>query len=159
MGRLEKAFALLRNNYPKELAMMDKTQELTERLYRGLRQEIHQRLTPSYEDGRIPYMVLIKKARQLEDECSPEKKAVVSGARDDPQMKNVIKTLTEIKDQIQQKEDPAPNPKKKWKGMYGCYYYSEQGHWRKTYPQERKRKASSIAGGSSTSLDSQVLYC
>ena len=61
--RLEKAFALLRDNYPKELAMVENAQHLRERFYQGLRQEIHQWLTLYYEDGRIPYGELIKKAR------------------------------------------------------------------------------------------------
>ena len=71
--RLDKAFTLLRDNYPKESEMVEKTQHLRERFYQGLRQEIHQRLTPSYEDRRIPYEALIKKARQLEEEyCPPD---------------------------------------------------------------------------------------
>ena len=69
------------------------------------------------------------------------------GARDDPQMKSVIKTLKEITEQIQQSENPTPHPKKQWKGRHGCYYCGEQGHWRKS---QRKRKASEMAGGSST---------
>ena len=63
MARLEKVFALIRDNYPKELEMVDKSQHLRERFHQGLKQEIHQRLTPSYEDTRISYVVLIKKAR------------------------------------------------------------------------------------------------
>ena len=62
--RLEKAFALLRDNYPKELSKVNKIQHLRERFYQGLRKEIHQRLTPSYEDRSVPYIVLIKRARQ-----------------------------------------------------------------------------------------------
>ena len=70
--RLEKAFALLRDNYSKELSMVDKTQHLRERFHQGLRQEIHQRLIPSYEDRSVPYVVLIKRARQLEAEYCPK---------------------------------------------------------------------------------------
>ena len=62
--RLEKAFAEIRDNYPKQLGKADKTQHLRERFYQGLRRRIHQTLTPWYEDGRISYMVLLKKARQ-----------------------------------------------------------------------------------------------
>ena len=40
--RLEKAFAVLKRNYPKELSMVDKTHHLRERFYRGLKKEIHQ---------------------------------------------------------------------------------------------------------------------
>ena len=63
--RLEKAFALLRDNCSKELSMVDKTQHLRERFYKGLRQEIHQRLTPSYEDRSVPYVVLIKRGSRI----------------------------------------------------------------------------------------------
>ena len=150
--RLEKAFALLRDNYPEQLTMLDKTLHLRDRFYRGLRPEIHQTLTPSYETEGTPYVTLLKKARELEEEYSPRVHAGARGARDDPQMKSVIKTLKEIKEQIQQHEDPTPHPKKKWKGRYGCYYCGEQRHWRKTCPQksQRKRKASEMAGGSPT---------
>ena len=58
--RLEKAFAEIRDNYPKQLGMVDKTQHLRERFYQGLRRRIHQKLTPWYEDGKISYMVLLK---------------------------------------------------------------------------------------------------
>ena len=64
--RLGKAFAEIRDNFPNQLGMVDKTQHLRERFYQGLRRGIHQKLTPWYEDGKISYMVLLKKARQLE---------------------------------------------------------------------------------------------
>ena len=128
--RLEKAFALLRDNYPERLTMVDKTQHLRERFYRGLRLEIHQKLTPYYETEGAPYVTLLKRARQLEEEYDPQMNAEARGAIDDPQMKNVINTLKEIKEQIQQHEDPTPHFKKKWKGRYSCYYCGEQGHWR-----------------------------
>ena len=147
--RLEKAFALLRDNYPEQLTMVDKTQHLRERFYRGLRPEIHQRLTPSYETDGTPYVTLLRRARQLEEEYSPKIDARSRGTRDDPQMKNVIQTLKEIKEQIQQQEDPTPHPKKRWKGKYGvCFHCGEQGHGRRTCPQQpqRKRKASVMAG-------------
>ena len=105
--RLEKAFALLRDNYPEQLTMVDKTQHLRERFYRGLRLEIHQRLTPSYETEGTKYVTLLKRARQLEEEYSPKVNARARGARDDPQMQNVMQTLKEIKEQIQQHEDPT----------------------------------------------------
>ena len=141
--RLEKAFALLRDNYPERLTKVDKTQHLRERFYRGLRLEIHQKLTPYYETEGAPYVTLLKRARQLEEEYDPQMNAEVRGAIDNPQMKNVINTLKEIKEQIQQHEDPTPHFKKKWKGRYGCYYCGEQGHWRKTCPAKpiRKRRA------------------
>ena len=63
--RLEKAFALLRDNYPEQLTMVDKTQHLRE-------SEIHQRLTPSYETEGTSYVTLLKRARQLEEEYSQE---------------------------------------------------------------------------------------
>ena len=150
--RLEKTFALLRDNYPEQLTMVDKTQHLRERFYRGLRLEIHQKLTPSYETEGTTYVTLLKRARQLEEEYSPKVNARARGAKDDPQMQNVIQTLKEIKEQIQQHEDPTPHPKKRWKGRYGCYHCGEQGHWRKTCPQkpQRKRKASEVGGGSPT---------
>ena len=58
-------------------------------------------MTPWYEDGKISYMVLLKKARQLEAEDCPPTTATTKGARDDPQMQSVIQTLQEIKAQIQ----------------------------------------------------------
>ena len=135
--------------------MVEKTQHFRERFYQGLRQEIHQRLTPSYEDRRIPYEALIKKARQLEEEYCPPDELVARGARDDPLVKYVMKTLKEIKDQMLQQEDPAPHTKKNWKGKYGCYFCGEPGHWRKTCPQrpQRKRKAPSPVGRSSAPPD------
>ena len=77
--RLEKAFAAIRDNYPLELTMVDKTQHLRERFYQGLKREIHQKLAPSYEDGRIPYVVLIKQARELEAEFYPKKEVTIKG--------------------------------------------------------------------------------
>ena len=141
--------------------MVDKTQHLRERFYRRLRPEIHQRLTPSYEDGKTPYVVLLKRARQLEEEYSPQVKAEARGARDDPQMRNVIKTLKEIKEQIQYKEDPTPNLRRSGKECMVCYYCGEPGHWRRTCPQrpQRKRKVSSARGGSSTSPETSADYC
>ena len=110
---LEKAFDKIRDNYPRQLGMVDKTKHLRERFYQGLRRRIHRKITPWYEDGKISTcMVLLKKARQLEAEDCPPEKATSKGARDDPQMQNVIQTLQEIKAQIQQTGDPAPNPKK-----------------------------------------------
>ena len=148
--RLEKAFALIRDNYPKELKMVDKTQHLRERFYRGLKKEIHSRLTPLYEDTRTPYVVLIKKARQLEAEYCPLEEITAKGARDDSQTEEVLKALRELRSELEQKTDSSSHHKKKWKGMYGCYYCGEPGHWRKTCPQRspRKRKASAMTGGS-----------
>ena len=153
--RLEKAFALLRDNYSKELSMVDKTQHLRERFYQGLRKEIHQRLTPSYEDRSVPYVVLIKRARQLEAEYCPKAEVAAKGARDDPQMKDVFKTLKEIKNQIEQREDPAPPSSKKWKGGYTCYFCGEPGHWRRICPQrtQRRRKAAPMPTRSSEPMD------
>ena len=82
--RLEKAFAEIRDNYPKQLGMVDKTQHLRERFYQGLRRRIHQKTTPWYGDGKISYMVLLKKARQLEADDCPPTTATSKGARDDP---------------------------------------------------------------------------
>ena len=131
--RLEKVFALLKEDYPDKLAMVDNAQHLRERFYRGLRPDIHQRLTP--EDKKTPYVILLRRARQLEEEYSPRSVVEAKGARDDPQMRNVIKTLKKIREQIEQREDLPPHPKKKWKGKYGCYHRGESGHWRKTCPQ------------------------
>ena len=152
--RLEKAFALLRDNYPKELSKVNKIQHLRERFYQGLRKEIHQRLTPSYEDRSVPYIVLIKRARRLEADCCPKTRVTVKKARDDPQMQNVFKTLKEIRNQIEQKEDPAPPSRKKWKGVSTCYFCGGPGHWRKICPQmtPRKRKTAPKPTRSSESL-------
>ena len=150
--KLEKAFAEIRDNYPKELAMVDQGQHLRERFYQGLRKEIHQKLTPSYEDRRIPYVVLIKRARQLEAEFYPKEEIAAKGATtDDPQMQDVLKTLRGLKDQMQQKITPEPSQKTKWKG-YGCYTCGEPGHWRKTCPQRtsRKRRPPDPGGGTTT---------
>ena len=67
-------------------------------------------------------------------------------------MQSVNQILQEIKAQIKQGEDPSPNPKKRWRGIYGCYYCGEPGHWRKTCPTrfQRKRKKPPDPGGSST---------
>ena len=75
MIRLEKAFALLRDNYPERLTMVDKTQHVRERFCRGLRLEIHQKLTPYYETEGAPYVSFLKRARQLEEECDPQMNA------------------------------------------------------------------------------------
>ena len=114
--------------------------------------EIHQKLTPSYEDRRIPYVVLIKRARQLEAELYPKEDIAAKGATtDNPQMQDVLKTLRGLKDQMQQKITPEPSQKTKWKG-YGCYTYGEPGHWRKTGPQRtsRKRRPPDPGGGTIT---------
>ena len=148
--RLEKAFAMIRDNYPQQLTMVDKTQHLRERFYRGLRLEIHQRLTPSYETKETSYVTLLRRARQLEEEYSPKHGAIARGARDDPQMKNVIQTLKEIKNQILQHEDPSPQQKKKWKGKFGCYNCGVHGHWNKICPEKKnmKRTASQMSSRS-----------
>ena len=153
--RLENVFALLRDNYSKELSMVDKTQHLRERFYQGLRKEIHQRLTPSDEDRSVPYVAFIKRSRQLEEEYCPKPEVTVKGARDNPQMKNVLKTLKEIKNQIEQKEDPAPPSQKRWKGAYTCYFCGEPEHWRRTSPQrtQRKRKATPMPTRSLAPMD------
>ena len=139
--RLEKAFAAIRDNYPLELTMVDKTQHLRERFYQGLRREIHQKLAPSYEDGRIPYVVLIKQARELEAEFYPKKEVTVKGTTEvDPQVKEVIKTLKDLKDHEPQKTEPEPSQKTKKKRLYSCYTCGEPGHWRKTCPEGFKKR-------------------
>ena len=152
--RLEKAFATIRDNYPEKLEMVDKTQHLRERFYQGLKREIHQKLTPSYEDEEIPYVTLIKRARQLEAEFYPKEKIAAKGViEDDPQMQDVIKTLRELKNKVQQKTESNPLQKPKWKGQYSCYYCGEPGHWRRTCPQrlQRKRRPPNSRGGSTPS--------
>ena len=53
--RLEKAFAGIRDNSPKQLGMVDKTQHLRERFYQGLlRRRIHQKLTHGMKMARYP---------------------------------------------------------------------------------------------------------
>ena len=148
--RLEKAFAMIRDNYPQQLTMVDKTQHLRERFYRGLRQEIHQRLTPSYETKETSYVTLLRRARQLEEEYSPKHGATARGARDDPQMKDVIQTLKEIKNQILQHEDSSPQQKKKCKWKFGCYNCGVHGHWNKICPEKKdmKRTASQMSSRS-----------
>ena len=42
--KLEKLFAVIRDNYLKELAMVDKGQHLRERFHQGITKEIHQKL-------------------------------------------------------------------------------------------------------------------
>ena len=77
------------------------------------------------------------------------------GARDDPQMKDVFKTLKEIKNQIEQREDPAPPSSKKWKGGYTCYFCGEPGHWRRICSQrtQRRRTAAPMPTRSSEPMD------
>ena len=117
--RLEKAFAAIRDNYSLELTMVDKTQHLRERFYQALRREMHQKLTPSYEDGRTPYVVLIKQARELEAEFYPKKEITAKGATEvDPQVKEVIQTLECLEYHEKQKADPAPSQKTKKKRLY-----------------------------------------
>ena len=135
---------MIRDNYPQQLTMVDKTQHLRERFYRGLRLEIHQRLTPSYETKETSYVTLLRRARQLEEEYSPKHGATARGARDDPQMKNVIQTLKEIKNQIQQHEDPSPQQKKKWKGKFGCYNCGVPEHWNKICPEKKDMKRTAL---------------
>ena len=77
--------------------MVDKTHHLRERFYRGLKKEIYQRLTPSYENQKTPYVTLLRRARQVEEELGLTKMVEARGARDDPQMRNVIQTLKEIR--------------------------------------------------------------
>ena len=145
---------LMRDNYPKELAMVDQTQHLRERFYQYLKTEIHQKLIPSYEDRRNPYVVLIKRARQLEAEFYPRKETAAKGiAERDPQMQDVIKTLRDIKDQVQQGSQPKPSQKTRWKGLHTCYYCGETGHWRRTCLKrpQRKRKPPNSREGSTPS--------
>ena len=61
-------------------------------------------------------MTLLKRARQLEEEYDPQMNAEARGAIDDPQMKNVINTLKEIKEQIQQHEAQLPTSRKSGRG-------------------------------------------
>ena len=63
--RLEKYFTKIRDNYPKQLGIVDKTQHLRERFYQRLRRRIHQKLTPWYKDGKVPYMVLPKESQAV----------------------------------------------------------------------------------------------
>ena len=64
--RLEKIFSTIRENYPQDLAMVDRPQHLRERFYQGLRKELHQKITPFYRDSSIPYMQLLRMAREIE---------------------------------------------------------------------------------------------
>ena len=70
-------------------------------------------------------------------------------------MKDVFKTLKEIKNQIEQREDPVPPSSKKWKGGYTCYFCGEPGHWRRICPQrtQRKRKVAPMPTRSSEPMD------
>ena len=167
--RLEKAFAAVRDNHPKELIMVDKTQHLRERFYQGLRREIHQKLTPSYENERIPYVVLIRRARELEAEFYPRREIIAKGATEiDPQRKDVTKTLRDLEDQMQQKTESESCQKTRWKGLYTCYHCGVPGHWRKNcqqklrgggdQPRSRGRPASPIEksdDSTTTKRDSQ----
>ena len=48
--------------------MVDRPQHFRERFYQGLRKELHQKMTPFYKDDNIPYMQLMRMAREFEDE-------------------------------------------------------------------------------------------
>ena len=141
--RLEKIFSTMRENYPQELSMVDRPQHLRERFYQGVRKDLHQKMTPFYRNNNIPYIQLLRMAREIEEEQSTAEGAQVKGAKEtDPQVKEVLAALKDLKRQVEKTMDPAPVQKDrtKWKGLYSCYYCVEPGHWRRTCPQRDHRK-------------------
>ena len=125
--RLEKILTTIRENYPQELSMVDRPQHLRQRFYQGLRKELHQKMTPFYRDDNIPYMQLLRIARELEDELWAAEGIQAKGPNEtDPQVKEVLAAL--------KNPPPAKKSKTKWKGLYSCYYCGELGHWRRACP-------------------------
>ena len=70
--KFEDALSKLGSEYPHRMSMMDTAEQLREKFYQGLRQEMNQRLIPAYEVPTIAYLVLIKKAGQLKFEFVPQ---------------------------------------------------------------------------------------
>ena len=141
--RLEKIFSTMRENYPQELSMVDRPQHLRERFYQGLRKDLHQKMTPFYRDHNIPYMQLLRMARDIEDEQYTAEGAQVKGAKEThPQVKEVLAVLKDLERQVEKTMDPTPakKGKTKWKGLYSCYYCGEPGHWKRTCPKRDHRK-------------------
>ena len=146
--RLEDIFSTIRENYPQQLSMVDKTQHLRERFYQGLKKEIHQKMTPFYRDEKIPYMQLLKIAREIEDELLSEGEGTAKGAKEaDPQVNEVLEALRDLKKQVEKTVEPDPPQKPKWKGLYSCYYCGEPGHWRRTCPKRDPKKRRVVRSG------------
>ena len=121
--RLEKIFSTMRENYPQELSMVDRPQHLRERFYQGLRKDLHQKMTPFYRDYNIPYMQLLRMAREIEVEQSTAEGVQVKGAKEtDPQVQDILAALKDLKRQVEKTMDPTPakKGKTKWKGLYSC---------------------------------------
>ena len=119
--RLEKIFSTMRENYPQELSMVDRPQHLRERFYQGLRKDLHQKMTPFYRDHNIPYMHLLRMAREIEDEQSTAEGAQVKAAKEtNPQVQEVLAALKDLKRHVEKTINPAPAKKgqTKWKGLY-----------------------------------------
>ena len=55
-------------------------------------------------------------------------------------MKEVIKTLHDLKDHESQKSETEPNRKTKKRRLYSCYNCGEPGHWRKTCPKGFRKR-------------------
>ena len=139
--RLEKIFSTMR-----------------ERFYQGLRKDLHQKMTPFYRDHNIPYMQLLRMAREIEDELCTAEGAQVKGVKEtDPQVEEVLAALKDLKRQVEKTMDPAPakKGKTKWKGLYSCYYCGEPGHWRRTCPKRDHRKRGPFKRGGVPQASSQ----
>ena len=65
--RLKDAVSKLRIEYPDRMSMVDTAQQLRERFYQGLKQEVHQSLTPSYQDPPVAYLFFIPKEKGVRD--------------------------------------------------------------------------------------------
>ena len=76
--------------------MVDRPQHFRERFYQGLRKELHQKMTPFYKNDNIPYMQLLRMAREFEDELWTAKEIQPKGANaTDPQAKEVLAVETD----------------------------------------------------------------
>ena len=96
----------MRENYPQELSMVNRPQHLRERFYQGLRNDLHQKMTPFYRDHNIPYMQLLGMAREIEDELGTAEGAQVKGAKEtDPQVEEVLAALKDLKRQVEKTMD------------------------------------------------------
>ena len=156
--RLEKIFSTIRENYPQDLVMVDRPQHLRERFYQGLRKELHQKITPFYRDSSIPYMQLLRMAREIEGEMWTTEDHQAKGARElDPQVQEVVEVLKSLKEQVERtvEHPPAKRLETKWKGLYSCYHCKEPGHWRRNCPKRDHRRGKPTSRGGLSQTSSQ----
>ena len=90
--------------------MVDRPQHLRERFYQGLRKELHQKITPFYRESSIPYMQLLRMAREIEGEMWTTEDHQAKGARElDPQVQEVVEVLKSLKEQVERTVEHPPS--------------------------------------------------